>query len=105
MHFATAGMIAFGPHLQRRRGRPALGPARPALPDTPPPPCWQWTPLHKVASFGHAECMAAILSHKPNLNAKERVSDNTPLHEAVAHAHTQCTVALLEHGADLKARD
>ena len=58
-----------------------------------------------MASFGHTECMDVILAHRPNLNAKERVSDNTPLHEAVAHAHAQCTLALVEHGADLKAKD
>ena len=64
-------------------------------------PITQLTPLHYAAGYGHESLIQLLLSHKANVNSKNRIG-GTPLHLASHEGHLACVVTLLQGGADLQ---
>ena len=58
-----------------------------------------FTPLHKAALCGHERIIKLLLSHKADVNSRNKI-DATPLHLASQEGHLASVVALLQAGAD-----
>ena len=57
------------------------------------------TPLHKAAIYGHELIVNLLLSHKADVNSRNKI-EGTPLHFASGEGHLASVVALLQAGAD-----
>src|SRR5271154_5591729 len=62
------------------------------------------TPLMTCSRSGSVDAVKDLLSHGANVNAKERLQDQTALMWAVAESHPGVVRVLIQHGADVKAR-
>ena len=62
------------------------------------------TPLMTCARAGNVDAVSALLKHGADVNAKEKIEDQTALMWAVAERHPDVVRVLLEHGADVHAR-
>ena len=62
-------------------------------------PKTQFTPLHKAAIRGHERIIQLLLSHKADVNSRNR-KGLTPLHMASQEGHLACVKKLLKAGAD-----
>ena len=65
-----------------------------------------FTPLHSAAINGHERIIQLLVSHKADVNSRER-TECTPLHLASQEGHLACVATLLHAGADplLPAKD
>ena len=59
----------------------------------------RFTPLHKAAINGHVRIVKLLLSHKADVNSRNK-RGGTPLHGASQEGHLASVVALLQAGAD-----
>ena len=62
-------------------------------------PITLFTPLHYAAGFGHERIIKLRLSHKADVNSRDK-TESTPLHCASQEGHLASVVALLQAGAD-----
>ena len=56
-------------------------------------------PIHVAALFGHEEIIQLLLSHRANVNSRDRI-DSTPLYYASQEGHFASVMTLLHAGAD-----
>jgi ankyrin repeat protein len=64
----------------------------------------RYTSLHHAAGNGHKEVVKLLISHKAEVNARDR-ADRTPLHHAVLYNWKEVVEVLLGVKADINARD
>src|SRR3954470_2310987 len=62
------------------------------------------TPLMTAARTGNLETVSTLLSHRADVNAKERTKGQTALMWAIAETHTDSVALLAASGADVNAK-